>query len=143
MCSDVSFSDDLLYRYSTSNFSACKLLDFSNSRNPDSAKGPDNISYRRPLEQIEKLVSLLHDTLHHRVIPDMWRKIKVIPVPKKSWLFNYHRPICLLSVTVCVKCLESLIKLRMEEHINKNEILPPRSYAFKKIILLPNASTKW
>jgi len=74
MCPDVSFSPDLLYRYSNSNFSAHELLDFLNSRNPDSAKGLDNISYRMllalPLEQIVKLVSLLNITSDNGVIPE-------------------------------------------------------------------------
>jgi len=76
-----------------------------------------------PLNQIEKLVYLLNITLDNGVIP----------VPKKnldSSIITNNRPICLLSVTF--KCLEALIKLRMEEHINKNKILPPRSYAFRK-----------
>jgi len=85
-----------------------------------------------PLNQIEKLVSLLNITLDNGVIPEQWRKIRVIPVPNKnldSSIITNNRPICLLSVTF--KCLEGLIKLRMEEHINKNKILPPSSYAFR------------
>jgi len=122
MCPDVSFSLDLRYRYTNSNFSARELLDFLNSRNPDSAKGLDNISYRMllalPLEQIEKLVSLLNITLDNGVISEQWRKIRENTCSQKnldSSIITNNRPICLLCVTF--KCLEGLIKLRMEEHI--------------------------
>jgi len=50
-----------------------------------------------PLEQIEKLVSLLNITLDNGVIPEQWRKIGVIPVPKKnddSSIITNNRLIC-------------------------------------------------
>jgi len=55
---------------------ACRQKYFKSkqSRNPDSAKGLDNISYRMllalPLEQIVKLVSLLNITSDNGVIPE-------------------------------------------------------------------------
>lgn len=66
-------------------------------------------------------------------IPKSWREVSVCPIPKRnkdpSIILN-NRPICLLSVLL--KSLEAQMKLHIENHIMENNILPRRSYAFRK-----------
>jgi len=86
-------------------FSAYELTKFLKTRNPNSAKGPDNISYSMllslPPDEVQNLESMVNEILNDGTVPDSSRRIKVVPVPKKntdSSIMTNNRPICLLSV---------------------------------------------
>lgn len=64
---------------------------------------------------------------------DSWRHCKIIPIPKKDKnLDNVEnfRPICLISCAL--KVMETMMKNRMENTINANNLLPANSFAFTK-----------
>lgn len=113
-----------------------EFLEFLKTRDPDSARGTDSISYRMILNLTEqsklKLFDVMSDIWKSGLIPTVWRKIKIHPIPKKvdtTEITNY-RPICLLSVLL--KCVEGMLKPRLEDHVKTNDLLPQRSFAFRK-----------
>ncbi|KAI8122822.1 RNA-directed DNA polymerase from mobile element jockey [Lucilia cuprina] len=136
----IPIQDPSNFNISPNNIPVLSLDTFTKyikSRNPDSAKGDDGISYRmimnlNPIER-EKLFNMINTLWRNATIPGKWRRIIICPVPKKnrdtSQIQNY-RPICLLSIMF--KCLEAMIKPHIEEHIEARGIIPDRSYAFRK-----------
>lgn len=66
-------------------------------------------------------------------IPEMMKKILMVLIPKPGRdlkLLNSHRPIALLSVYM--KTINSMIKIRLEELIERNELINGNWYGFVK-----------
>ncbi|XP_037811414.1 uncharacterized protein LOC119615056 [Lucilia sericata] len=138
-CTDSSNfvpSDYPLVQMEDINLNLSDFEDFLSSRKPDSAGGADGITYRMLLNLSDsgrkKLFAVLNRIWISGNIPDIWRHIKVHPIPKRedSVDITDYRPICLLPVLL--KCIEGMLKPHMEQFANSRKIIPERSFAFRK-----------
>lgn len=69
----------------------------------------------------------------HFEIRDEWRKIKIVPVPKKGHdlqLFTNFRLITLISVPL--KLINLMVKERLQNFIDEDNILPTNTFAYRK-----------
>lgn len=98
------------------------------------ASGPDKIT---PLilkycsEQLCSIFCFIYNhTLECQVIPAIWKKAEVIPVPKKSKIYNFNdlRPVALTSTVM--KCLEKLVLRKLMEDVTNT--LDPMQFAYKE-----------
>ena len=105
--------------------------------NKKSAVGLDGISYsllaHLPDSGVECLYAILQKCWQLQLMPDIWKTSIVIPILKagknKSEKSNY-RPIALTSHVS--KVMEKIILLRMNHHIEKNNIIPSNQCGFRK-----------
>ena len=103
---------------------------------PNKAEGPDAV-YARILRECEKETSLplaiiFSRSLKDTKIPLDWKRANVIPIFKKgdkSDVGNY-RPVSLTSI-VC-KLLESIIKDKMVEFFDENDLIRDSQHVFRK-----------
>lgn len=109
---------------------------FLNSRSLKSAAGPDKISYEmlRELSPVGKLCffNILQEIWMSGVIPDIWRDVRIKPIPKRGkdlTKVDNYRPISLMSVPL--KIVEGLIKINIQKQFERPGVLPDRSYAFR------------
>lgn len=103
----------------------------------DTAPGEDQITYSMiyNLPPVAKLLLLKIYNLifKHALIPDQWRSIKVVPIPKPnngSDTTASFRPISLISC-IC-KIFHAMLCKRMEWFVESNEILAPTTSGFRK-----------
>lgn len=112
-------------------------LDFVLSQKKDSAPGMDGIKYgdiaRFPQNVKEKFLELINDLWATQDIPETMKRILMVLIPKPGRdlkLLNSHRPIALLSVYL--KIINSMVKIRLEKFIRENGTLDENSYGFVK-----------
>ena len=98
----------------------------------DEAPGPDNVHPRVLMEVTEQVSEMFMDifnsSLESGQVPEDWRVANVTPLFKKGFreeLGNY-RPVSLTSVVG--KVLETLIKYRMRNHLNKYKLIKGRQH---------------
>ncbi|KAJ8709247.1 hypothetical protein PYW07_009073 [Mythimna separata] len=106
-------------------------------KNTDSAPGHDNISYSMlrhlPYNAKTVLTSIYNNILLSAFVPEQWKKVKIIPVPKPgidSGLNSGVRPIALISC-LC-KVLHTIITRRLEWFLEKNELLSQDTTGFRR-----------
>ena len=100
------------------------------------AEGPDGI-YAKILNECEReiaepLASIFSKSLSETKIPPDWKRAHVVPIFKggdKSNVENY-RPVSLTSL-VC-KTLESIIKDRIVEFLDENDLIRDSQHGFRK-----------
>lgn len=75
---------------------------------------------------------LFNTIIFTSIFPKAWKKIKVIPIKKKSssCSVNNLRPISLLSALS--KAFEKLIKFQLSDHVNRFDLLHPLQSGFRK-----------
>ncbi|XP_065356182.1 uncharacterized protein LOC135950574 [Calliphora vicina] len=118
-------------------FTNAELLAVLLNKTKSSAAGPDNISYEmlRSLSTTAKhsLLLAFNNLWKQCVIRDSWRQIRIAPIPKVNKdldNFTNFRPIALISVLV--KTINLMLKERITNFLSENNILPMRSYAYRK-----------
>lgn len=118
-------------------FSVSEMNDILAKKNKKSAGGYDKVSYEmiKALHPDAKstLLEALNECFLNCNVPECWRIIKIVPIPKRGRNlsdFKNFRPISLL--TVFLKCLNLMIKARLCDCIERNNILPVRSFAYRK-----------
>ena len=88
---------------------------------------------REVAEQVsEMLTDIFNSSLESGQVPEDWRVANVTPLIKKGYreeLGNY-RPVSLTSVVG--KVLETLIKDRMRNHLNKYKLIKGSQHGFTK-----------
>lgn len=107
------------------------------SSKKDSAPGKDGIKYgdisKFPEKVKEKFLVVINEVWSHQNIPEVLKKILLVILPKPGRdlkLLKSHRPIALLSVYL--KVINSLIKVRLEKWIGENGVLNGNAYGFVK-----------
>lgn len=101
----------------------------------DSSPGIDSIRYSTimefPMRIKEKFLELVNLIWASQDIPKMMKEILVVLIPKPGRdlsLLSSQRPIALLSVYL--KVINAMIKVRMEGIIEEKQIFDPKSYGF-------------
>ena len=103
-----------------------------------SAPGSDDIPYEMISHLQERSLSFLLD-LYNRIyregtVPSTWKEAIIIPIPKPgkdTAMVGNYRPI---SLTSCVcKLLEKMVNLRLMWFLEKNKILSPYQFGFRKM----------
>lgn len=99
--------------------------------------GTDGISYdllkKLPNRYIEIMAQTFNDIWKTQSFPPKWKEIRVIPIPKPNknkFSVEGFRPISLLPVPL--KCFNMVIKDRLENYFEANNLLPPTSFGFRK-----------
>ena len=105
--------------------------------NTKKSSGPDNITgqqIKNLTKPISKFITAIFNTcIRLNYFPSAWKQAKIImlPKPNKSTLEpNNYRPISLLSQLS--KIFERLILDRLQLFLEKNEILNPSQFGFRK-----------
>ncbi|KAG5669722.1 hypothetical protein PVAND_000017 [Polypedilum vanderplanki] len=106
-----------------------------NLKNPK-CPGPDKISNRLiknlPRRGIKYLSKIFNSCLYHNYFPTTWKSANVVPIPKpgkKKADPTAYRPISLLSSLS--KILERIILIRIQNHIEINNIIPNEQHGFR------------
>lgn len=103
---------------------------------PGKSPGPDNIntSLLKNLKPalLYPLMLIFQQSLDTSTLPEDWKNAKVIPIFKKGAKGKpeNHRPVSLTS-SVC-KMLESIIREKISEHLNNNNLLNKTQHGFMK-----------
>ena len=124
-------SDDLEPQFSMADFSIA-LLCCNNS-----APGPDKIKFNLlknlPDAAKKRLLNLFNALVEQNIVPDEWRRVKVIAIQKPGKPVSDHnsyRPISMLS---CIrKLLEKMILRRLDHWAEANQLLSPTQYGFRR-----------
>ena len=101
---------------------------------PESAAGPDGIGPKLLQELKEELAlalaEIFNDSLRSGDIPADWRVSNVTLIFKKGQKSDpgNYRPVSLTSV--CCKLLESMIKDRLMDHFQRNNLILPTQHGF-------------
>lgn len=118
-------------------FTLDELYKFLITKSKKSAAGTDGITYAMikaiPENTAPKLLEAINNCFQQCKIIDAWREIKIIPIPKKNRdlsLIESFRPISLIPIML--KCVNGMTKNRIEKFVENNDILPKRSYAYRK-----------
>lgn len=103
----------------------------------DTAPGCDNITYSMifhlPVTAKQILLRLFNDIFNYCYIPNEWRDIKVIAIPKVG--NSYHsnlklRPISLISC-IC-KVFHLMLSKRLEWFVERNRLFSPSTTGFRR-----------
>lgn len=101
------------------------------------APGPDGISNIILKEIVkccaEQLIRLLNSCLQKGVFPSIWKRQKLVLLPKDKKPLHEpssYRPLCMIDT--CGKLLEGIICGRLNEHIDAAEGLSGTQYGFRK-----------
>lgn len=101
------------------------------------APGEDGISNlmlkNLPIQAIILITKIFNASLKFGYFPDIWKKSKVIALPKPGKVANLAinlRPISLLSGLS--KIFERIILTRLNTHLYNNNIIPNEQFGFKK-----------
>lgn len=115
--------------------SSSQISEIINS-NKNTAGGINNISNKilkmLSQDQIEILTKHLNNAFNKQVFPKSWKQIKAIAFPKPNKdesNINNYRIISLLNVFH--KLFGKIIKAKVLEHINNENLLPQDSYGFR------------
>ena len=103
--------------------------------NPYSAPGPDSI-HPQVLREARHILStplsiLYHKSLDTGSVPHAWKLGRLVPIFKKGDKKepSNYRPVSLTSVTC--KVIESLIRDRLLQHLQDNDLLADNQYGFR------------
>ncbi|KAJ8919751.1 hypothetical protein NQ315_006280 [Exocentrus adspersus] len=103
----------------------------------ESAPGMDQVSYsmlaKLPIRASVMMVDIYNKYLQGHSIPSQWKNVLVYPFLKQEKnpeLPQSYRPIALASCPG--KVLESMIKNRVEWHIESEKLLPPLQFGFRR-----------
>ena len=104
--------------------------------NENKATGPDDIPAKL-LKIIAKEIApvftlLFQASLDQGVVPEDWKKAKIVPIFKKGDKDNAenYRPVSLTSVTC--KLLEHIVHSNVMDHLQKNNVLADIQHGFRK-----------
>ncbi|XP_017777923.1 PREDICTED: uncharacterized protein LOC108563688 [Nicrophorus vespilloides] len=107
------------------------------SRAKDSAPGTDLVTAAmlRNLPKVgkQRLLMLYNEVFNNCSFPSAWYIIKIVPILKKEAatdLAAIYRPIALMSSVK--KCLEVMLKTRLERFVESRSILPTSFSGFRK-----------
>src|SRR5215813_11252394 len=126
-------SDGIL---NTVDFSRDKVLKAICSLKPTKAPGPDSVYPRFLIEGAEELAealsSIFDSSMRTGVVPRDWRHANVVPIFKKGDRGEpgNYRPVSLTSIVG--KLMETIIKERLSEYLEENEILVNYQHGFRK-----------
>ncbi|XP_059219431.1 RNA-directed DNA polymerase from mobile element jockey [Stomoxys calcitrans] len=125
-------SNDEHISFSMTDFEKCL-----EGKRKNSAGGADGITYAmiRALsdKSKENLLTAMNKAFCENLIRDSWRVIKIVPIPKPNKDHNdiaNFRPISLISVIL--KCMNLMIKDKLLDYFQANDIIPHRSFAYRK-----------
>lgn len=129
--------DTSVFMDDTHKFSLEEFLAVLEKKKKPSSAGLDGITYEMlnqlSIESKKTLLSALNNVWETCQITEEWRKIKIVPIPKRGKdleIYTNFRPIALISVTL--KILNLMIKNRINNFVEDTNILPARSYAYRK-----------
>lgn len=101
------------------------------------APGEDGISNlilkNLPIQAIILITKIFNASLRIGYFPEIWKKSKVIALPKPGKVANLAanlRPISLLSGPS--KVFEKVIMIRLNKHLNDNKIIPNEQFGFRR-----------
>ena len=86
-----------------------------------------------PKNGIKYLTILINSCIYHGYFPEKFKEAKVIPIRKPNKPANCpesYRPISLLSSIS--KILEKVIKCKITNHLDDNNVLPPQQFGFRR-----------
>ena len=101
---------------------------------PASAAGPDGIGPRILQELADEITPALaiifQRSVQHGEVPDDWKSANVTPIFKKGSKADAgnYRPVSLTSV--CCKMLESILRDKMMDHLERNGLLNGSQHGF-------------
>jgi len=102
---------------------------------PDKSQGPDDV-HPMVLKECaanvsEPLSMIFNNSLKTGKVPEDWKKANITPIFKKGRKTDpaNYRPVSLTSV-VC-KIMESLIKEKLVEYLEKNDLLTDKQHGFR------------
>lgn len=137
LCKNNNSTETLPKNSDTENPFSMEELLYVLSQKKNSAPGLDGIKYgdisRFPINVKMKFLELVNEVWASQDIPSTLKKILMVLIPKPGRdmkLLNSHRPIALLSVYL--KIINSMIKVRLEEFIGRNETINENHYGFVK-----------
>ncbi|GFT43964.1 RNA-directed DNA polymerase from mobile element jockey [Trichonephila clavipes] len=113
-----------------------ELLQYIKKLKIKKAPGKDKITNKMvlnfPISIIFQLTNLINKILYSGHFPQAWKTATVIPILKPGkdpTLATSHRPISLLPVLS--KLAERIILNRLNDHLQKNDILIPQQHGFR------------
>lgn len=79
------------------------------------------------------LLTAMNDAFINNSIRDSWRLIRIVPIPKPK---KYHNDIAnfrsISLISVYLKCINCMVKLRIGPKIENHCHFPTRSFAYRK-----------
>lgn len=106
-------------------------------KNKNTAPGHNKISNKilklLNNKSIDKITYLLNKTMMNQKYPKNWKIIKIVPILKPNKIqtdIKSYRPIALINTIA--KLFNKLIKIRLDDHLETNNILPPLTFGFRK-----------
>ena len=102
------------------------------------APGSDDIPYQMvshlPESSLEFLLTLFNKIFREGTVPTTWKEAIIIPIPKPgkdAAIPGNYRPI---SLTSCIcKLMEKMVNFRLTWYLEKENILTPYQYGFRKM----------
>nr|BDT63038.1 MAG: hypothetical protein [Trachysalambria curvirostris nimavirus] len=102
------------------------------------APGSDDIPYQMvshlPESSLEFLLALFNKIFREGTVPITWKEAIIIPIPKPgkdAAIPGNYRPI---SLTSCIcKLMEKMVNFRLTWYLEKENILTPYQYGFRKL----------
>jgi Reverse transcriptase (RNA-dependent DNA polymerase) len=118
-------------------FTIEELNHFLSNKIKKSSPGLDGLRYIHlsnfDNKMLNKLIQLINKTWDEGFLPPVLKYIKFVPIlkiGKTSHNHSSYRPICLISTIT--KCINGMLKDRLKDHIEKNQLIPNTSFGFKK-----------
>lgn len=102
------------------------------SKSPGLDKISNKILKQLPPQAIELLNNIFNQCLKRGYFPNLYKKAKVIPIPKPNkdkYLPSSYRPISLLSNIG--KLFEKIIHIRLSELLEQNNLISPQQFGFR------------
>lgn len=100
----------------------------------DTSTGVDNITYSMithlPNNAKELLLQIFNDIYKGGEVPDQWRKIKLIAIPKRNPNTLKYRPISMINC-LC-KTFNLMITRRLEYYFERNKLFNPSTLGFRR-----------
>lgn len=103
----------------------------------NTSPGNDGISYEMlrllPQDMKRKLLKIFNDVWDSNKIPDEWKEIDIVPVPKPGKDSNdpsNNRPIALIPVGI--KTINDMIRRRLSNLAEEENLLPSKSFGFRE-----------
>lgn len=137
---NINYSPNFNYNKITEEqYSAFKKEEIENiiKKNKNTAPGSNKISNRilklLNISLVEKITLLFNKIMINQKFPTVWSSIKVIPILKPNKDPNQissYRPIALINTLT--KIFNKLIKIRLDYHLDKFNLLPLLSFGFRK-----------
>lgn len=106
------------------------------SKRRSTAGGLDRVTYEMvkslPVSSKKSLLYVFNDLFTKCLIHDPWRRIRIVPIPKRSSTFGDfrdYRPIALISVFL--KLINMMVKSRLIDATDRLNVLPKRCFAYR------------